>query len=173
MRALMAALLVAAPGVAQAAQAPCLSADEFSAVTVYTLPAMVRGAAQRCDEVLPPRAFLRTSGEQLAQRYAKGRDRQWPQARRAVIKAGDAFDPQAGPLLNTVPEATLKPMVDDLVIAMVDQRLPPSRCQAVDRLLMLLSPLPPTVAAETIALTTGIAARSGEQRLGALRICRA
>lgn len=173
MRALAAALLLALPGTAQAAEPPCLSAQEFSAVTIYTLPAMVRGAAQRCEPVLPPKAFLRTSGEKLAQRYAKGRDRQWPHARQAVIKAGGSFDPQAGPLLGTLPEDTLKPMVDDLVIAVVDQRLPENRCKAVDRMLMLLSPLPAPVAAETIALTTGLAARTGEKRLGQLRICRA
>ena len=53
-------------------------------MSIYTLPAMVRGAAQRCGDFLPPKAYLRTDGEKLAQRYAKGRERQWPLARRAV-----------------------------------------------------------------------------------------
>lgn len=173
MRAVAAALLLALPGLARAAEPPCLTAQEFSAVTIYALPAMVRGAVQRCDAVLPPSAFLRTSGEKLAQRYGQDRDRQWPRARTAVIKAGGSFDPQAGPLLGTLPEDTLRPMIDELVIAVVDQRLPEDRCQAVNRTLMLLSPLPPAIAAGTIARTTGLAARSGERRLGQLRICRA
>ena len=174
MRALAAALLLTMPQLAAAATpSPCLTPQEFSAMSIYTLPAMVRGAAQRCDEVLPPRAFLRTNGEQLAQRYAKGRERQWPLAKRAVIKAGGALDPQAAPLLGGMPDETMQPLLDDMVIAVVDQQLPVERCKSLDRLVMLLSPLPAPLAAETIALTTGLAAKTGEKRVGVFHICRA
>lgn len=142
-------------------------------MSIYTLPAMVRGAAQRCGDFLPPKAYLRTDGEKLAQRYAKGRERQWPLARRAVVKAGGVFDPQAGPMLGSLPDDTMKPLLDDMVIAMVDQQMPPERCKSLDSLVMLLSPLPAPLAAETIVLATGIAARTGEKRVGLIRICRA
>lgn len=175
LRLVLCSAMLALPGLAQAAAPPppCLTAQEFSAMSIYTLPAMVRGAAQRCGDVLPPKAYLRTDGEKLAQRYTKGRDRQWPMARKAVIKAGGTLDPQAGPVLGQLPDETMKPMLDDMVIAMVDQQFPVERCKSLDRLLLLLSPLPAPLAAETIALTTGLAARSGAKRVGALRICRA
>lgn len=173
MRALLPAFLLVVPGLAQAATPACLTADEFSAVSIYALPAMLRGAVQRCDDVLPAGAFLRTDGENLARRYARGREAQWPLAKRAVLKAGGSFDPQAGPVLHNLPDETLKPLVDDMVISVVDQRLPPDRCGSIDRLVMLLSPLPAPLMAQTIALATGVAAHSGEQRLGPMRLCRA
>ena len=173
MRALLATVLLLTPHVAQAAAPPCLTAQEFSAVSIYALPSMVRGAVQRCGEVLPPRAYLRTNGEGLARRYTLGRDRQWPRARQALLKAGGGFDAAAPEVLRQMPDDSLKPLFDDMVIAMVDQQLPQDRCASLDKLVMLLSPLPAPLAAEGIALGTGIAARTDQRRVGPLRICRA
>jgi len=176
MRALLASILIVLPQAAQAATpppAPCLTAEEFSAVSIYALPSMVRGAAQRCNDVLPPRAYLRTNGEQLARRYSQGRERHWPRARQALLKAGSGFDAQAPEMLRAMPDDSLKPLFDDMVIAMVDQQLPQNRCASLDKLVMLLSPLPAPLAAEGIALGTGIAARTDRRRVGPLNICRA
>lgn len=173
MRLTLALLLALTPATAQAAERDCLTPSEVSAVAIYTLPAMLRGAAQRCAPALPGSSFLKTNGASLSQRYARNRDKQWPIAKRAIIKAGSTLNPAAGPSLRQLPEATLKPMVDELVIAAVDQHLDPNRCQTVDRLVMLLSPMPTALAAATIALTTGLIARSGQRRIGQLRTCAA
>lgn len=166
-------LALATPGVARAEQAACLTRTEFVAVSTYTLPSAIRGAVQRCSAVLPANAFLRTDGEKLAQRHAAGRDKAWPAARAGLIKAGAALDPGAPEWLRALPDETARPIVDELVISIVDQQMPIDRCKALDRSVMLLSPLPAAGVAGIIALSTGLAALSGQTRIGRLQLCRA
>ena len=68
---------------------------------------------------------------------------------------------------GTIPVALL----DAFVAGAVSQQLPLQRCGAVDRVVELLSPLPPESTAELIALATGLGAQSGRARLGMIRIC--
>ena len=75
---LMAAVLVAAPGVAQAAEPPCLTAREFTDLSSYALPSIITGTAQRCSAALGPSAFLKRSGGALASRYSAAKPAAWP-----------------------------------------------------------------------------------------------
>lgn len=140
--ALAIALALPAPAMAASAEQPCLTAQEFAAVSTFALPGVIRGAAQRCTPVLPSDAFLRSQSETLAKRYAAGRDRAWPLAKAAFFKLGGGMDPQAIGLLKNMPDESLKPFVEGAVTSMVGQQLPTERCSAVDRLVMLLSPAP-------------------------------
>lgn len=169
----LAAAALPVPAVAQAAEPPCLTAQEFTAVSTFALPGVIRGAAKRCTLVLPGNAFLRSQSENLAQRYSVGRDRSWPQAKAAFFKIGGGMDPQAANLLKAMPDENLKPFVEGAVTTMVGQQLPTDRCSAVDRLVMLLSPLPAESTAEVIGLAAGLGARSGQARLGKFAICKA
>ncbi|MEY4238736.1 MAG: hypothetical protein RL339_1337 [Pseudomonadota bacterium] len=172
----LAALLAAAlpaPAFAAAAEPPCLTAQEFTAVSTFALPGVIRGAAQRCSAVLPSDAFLRSQSENLAKRYTAGRDRAWPEAKAAFLKMGGGFDPQAANLLKGMPDDNLKPFVEGAVTTMVGQQLPTDRCSAVDRLVMLLSPLPAESTAEVIGLAAGLGARSGQARVGKFALCKA
>ena len=162
-----------APALAAAAEPPCLTAQEFTAVSTFALPGVIRGAAQRCTPVLPSDAFLRSQSESLAKRYAVGRDRAWPQAKAAFFKLGGGMDPQAASMLKSMPDENLKPFVEGAVTVMVGQQLPTERCSAVDRLVMLLSPLPAESTAEVIGLAAGLGARTGQARLGKFAICKA
>lgn len=166
-------LALPAPALAQAAQPACLSAQEFTAVSTFALPGLIRGTAERCAAVLPADAFLRNQSEALAKRYATGRDRSWPAAKAAFIKLGSQSDPQAAGLFRAMPDETLKPFVEGAVSTMVGQQLPTDRCSAVDRLVMLLSPLPPESTAEAIGLAAGLGARSGQAKFGKIAICKA
>jgi hypothetical protein len=76
-------------------------------------------------------------------------------------------------MLKAMPDESLKPFVEGAVTTMVGQQLPADRCSAVDRLVMLLSPLPPESAAEVIGLAAGLGARSGQARVGKLTLCKA
>lgn len=171
--ALAAAFALPTPAIAQSAEPPCLTAQEFTAVSTFALPGVIRGAAQRCTPVLPSDAFLRSQSETLAKRYAAGRDRSWPQAKAAFFKIGGGLDPQAASLLKAMPDESLKPFVEGAVTTMVGQQLPTDRCSAVDRLVMLLSPLPPESTAEVIGLAAGLGARSGQARVGKFALCKA
>lgn len=161
------------PAVAAATEPPCLTAQEFTAVSTFALPGVIRGAAQRCSAVLPKTAFLSSQSESLAKRYTAGRDRSWPQAKAAFFKIGGGMDPQAAGLLKAMPDENLKPFVEGAVTTMVGQQLPTDRCSAVDRLVMLLSPLPAESTAEVIGLAAGLGARTGQARVGKFALCRA
>lgn len=172
----LAALIAAAlpaPALAAAAEPACLTAQEFTAVSTFALPGIIRGAAQSCSAVLPKDAFLSSQSEVLAKRYTAGRDRSWPLAKAAFIKLGGGADPMAASMLKAMPDESLKPFVEGAVTTMVGQQLPTDRCSAVDRLVMLLSPLPPESTAEVIGLAAGLGARSGQARVGKLTLCKA
>ena len=64
--------LTALPGVAHAAQPPCLTAAEFTGVASYALPSVISGTALRCSNPLPASSYLRSNSSQLATRYAAG-----------------------------------------------------------------------------------------------------
>lgn len=170
---LIAAAALPAPAMAAAIEPPCLTTQEFTAVSTFALPGVIRGAAQRCTPVLPSDAYLRNQSESLAKRYSIGRDRAWPQAKAAFIRLGGGMDPQAASFLKAMPDENLKPFVEGAVTSMVGQQLPTERCSEVDRLVMLLAPLPPESTAEVIGLAASLGARSGQARFGKLAICKA
>ena len=87
--ALAAALLAAAPGVAQAAEAPCLTPAEFTSLASYTLPSIISGTAQRCGPSLGPGAFLTTGGKDLAGRFTESGE--IPNALRPIFRDRDEF----------------------------------------------------------------------------------
>ncbi len=90
--ALAAAALTALPGIAAAAEPPCLTPAEFTALSSYALPSIITGTTQRCAATLPADAWLRRNGGQLAARYAAAKPAAWPGAKAAFLKlsAGQA-----------------------------------------------------------------------------------
>lgn len=173
---LAALALCAAPVAAQAAgganAAPCLTSAEFTALSSYALPSIITGVSDRCAATLPADAWLRRNGGELAARYAEARPAAWPGAKAAFLKLGGGLgNAEATNLLKALPDSSLRPMVDTVISGMVGQRLPTDRCTAVDRLVRLLSPLPPESTAELIALAAGLGAKTGQAKVGTLAIC--
>lgn len=168
-----AALLAVLPTIVQAAEPVCLTPAEFTALSTYALPSVIRGTADRCAPVLPAGAFLRSDGEKLAARYAARRDSAWPGAKQAFLKVGMAKSPEAAQIFGKMSDDTLKPMVDELVVGVISQQLPEDRCKPVDRALRLLSPLPAENTAELIGVIAGLGARSGKARIGQFALCEA
>ncbi len=169
----LAATLIALPGIAQAAEVPCLTSTEFASLSSYALPSVIRGTAQTCAAVLPGDAFLRKGSDQLANRYDASKIAAWPGAKAAFLKIGVSTNPQAADLFKIMPDETLQPMLDSLIQGMVGQQLPTDRCTAVDRLVLLLSPLPAASTAELIGLAAGLGAKGGKARIGQFSICTA
>lgn len=169
--ALLAALAISAQP-ALAAEPPCLTPGEFTALSTYALPSMITGTAQRCAASLPADAFLKRSGPALAQRYARIRPSAWANARPAVLKLAGSTGGQTADLFKSMPDANLQQMADAFIEGLVTQRVPADRCGTIDRLVRLLSPLPPENTAELIGLTVGLSSRAGGGgRFGALKIC--
>jgi hypothetical protein len=166
-----AAALLTLPGVAQAAEPPCLTSGEFTALSTYALPSVIRGTTQRCAPALPSDSFLRQDGEKLAARYAASKDQAWPAAKAAFLKLGTAKDARASEIFKSMSDDALRPLVDGLVTGVVVQQLPVNRCSTVDRLFMLLSPLPAENTAGLIGLAAGLGARGGKARVGDFSLC--
>lgn len=164
--------ITATPVAAAAAEPPCLTPAEFTALSSYALPSIITGTAQRCAASLPPGAWLNQNGDRLASRYALGRTEVWPAAKAAFVKlSSSAGGSDAASFIQALPDATQQQMLDALISGMVVQQLPPSRCGVVDQMVRVLSPLPPGNTAELIALAVGIGAKSGRAKIGMLSIC--
>lgn len=175
------AALAIAPGLARAAEPPCLQPAEFAALAGFALPSAINGASQRCTASLPADAFLRTGAGAMATRYAGARSAAWPGAKAAFLKLGSAAEGDAAKLIGLLPDEALQQIVDAAIQAKVADTLPLERCATTDRLLLLLSPLPPENTAELIALAVSLGAgaegakgpatvaRAG--RLGKITVC--
>lgn len=167
------AALALCPTLAQAAEPPCLAPAEFTAVSTYALPSLIRGAVSRCGPALPADAFLRTGGEALARKYDLGKAASWPRAKTAFLKVGTVVNPQVSGLFGAMPDATLRPLADGSMVSLVGQKLPTERCASLSRAVELVAPLPPANAAELIGLAAGLWARDGRARLGQFTLCKA
>lgn len=171
--AIAAALLAAAPGMAQAAESPCLTPAEFTSLATYALPSVITGTTQRCSTALGPDAFLRRNGDRLAASYSAGKASAWPGAKAAFLKISTSSNADANSLIRGMPDTSLQQMLDAAMAGMVGQKLPVERCPIVDSLVRLLAPLPPQNTAELIALAVGLGSKAGERKMGAINLCKA
>lgn len=169
-------LLLAAPQLASAAEPVCLTPREFTALSTYALPSVIGGTTRTCSANLPATAFLPQHGNELAQRYAVGKAKAWPDAKAAFLKMSGATNPEAAQLFGTMPDDSLQPIADAALTGIVAAKLKPETCPTVDRVLALLSPLPAENAAELIALATGLTAKADAggngPRFGKFAICK-
>lgn len=168
---LAAAAAAMIPAVAEAAEPPCLTPSEFTSLATYALPSAITGASQRCAASLPRTAFIERDAVQLAQSYSAAKAAAWPGAKAAFLKVGSTINPQAQDVFRTLPDNALQPLVDGVIVGVVSEKLPLDRCAAVDRLVTLLSPLPPQSTAELIGLAVGLGSKPGPHKLGKFAIC--
>jgi hypothetical protein len=172
-----AAALAAAPGIARAAEPPCLTRAEFSALASYALPSAIGGASARCAPALGPTAYLPTRGGELSARYGSRKNANWPAAKSAFLKLSAETNSRANSLIRQLPDDSLREMLDLMVEGLVSQEIPPEKCGTIDELVRLLAPLPPENAAALIApliILIGDSRNSGPGvagKLGELAIC--
>lgn len=170
------AMVLAVPGVAQAAEPPCLTTGEFASLAGYALPSVITGTTQRCSASLGPDAFLPRSGGQLAERYAERKADNWPAARSAFLKLSGG-NGDASKLLRDLPDASLQGMLDSVLQGMVSQQIPVERCGTIDKVVRLLAPLPPANMAELVSVMVGLGAKSDAEgkprKIGKLALCQA
>jgi hypothetical protein len=165
------ALAVTTPSLARAAEPPCLSPGEFTALAEYALPSIISGATLRCSSALAPDAYLRRSGSQLVERFATRKPAAWPGAKAAFLKLSTSGGPDVDRMIRTLPDPSLQQMLGSLMEGLVSQQVPLERCTAIDRLIGLLSPLPAQSTAEVIALAVGLGSKAGRTKLGVISVC--
>jgi hypothetical protein len=169
-KATIATLLALAPGVVQAAEPVCLSPREFSSLAAYAMPSMITGTGKRCATRLGPDAYLRTNGSALAAKYAARKAANWPGAKSAFLKVG-AKDPTANQLFASLPDESLRQIVDPLLEGMVAQQIPLEKCATIDSVVRLLAPLPAENTAELIALAAGLVGDETDAKFGQFKLC--
>jgi len=159
------------PGIARAAEPPCLTSGEFASLAGYALPSVINGTIQRCSASLPGDAFLKRGGRDLAARYGESKAASWQGAKAAFLKLSENSSDDAANLIRSLPDQTLQAMLDGVIVGMIGQKLPVERCGMVDRIVGLLAPLPSENTAELVALAAGLGARSGKAKVGSFSIC--
>ncbi|WP_343612280.1 hypothetical protein [Novosphingobium sp.] len=169
--ALSAALLVLVPGLARAAEPPCITPHEFNALSTYALPNALSATAQRCSASLPPDAFLKTGGPAMIARYAAGKPEAWPGARNVFLKLSSGQQGPVGDMLRAMPDPQLQQMADAFIQGLVVEKIPAERCSSLDNMLRLLSPLPAQSTADIIGLAIGLGSQTGQARIGKIQIC--
>lgn len=177
---LAASIAVSAPGIASAAQPVCLSKTEARSLLTYALPQVISGTSKRCQAALPANSFLRQHGSALAARYGAQKARYWPAAKAAFLKVSSAKDQQVSQFARSLPDESLRPLVDITVEGMISQNIKLESCDNIDLAIDLLSPLPPENTAGLIALFVEIGADAGQNaarssnspaNLGGFSIC--
>lgn len=167
-----AALLATAPGIASAAETPCLTAGEFSSLAGYSLPSVITGTTQRCATTLGPKAFLNRGGKSLAARYAARKGQDWPKAKAAFLKlSSNKGAEDVSKVFRTMPDPSLQQVLDAMMEGMVAQQIPLERCNTIDDVIRLLSPLPPENTAELIALAVGLGSKAKTGKVGSISLC--
>ncbi len=169
--ALASALLAVVPGIAQAQGPACLNAKEFSSLAAYALPSAITGATKRCTSTLSAGSFLKADGQALADRYASRKTANWPDAKVAFFKISGE-KPETAQLLRSLPDDSLREMIDVILEGMVSQEIPLNKCGTIDNYVRLLAPLPPENMAELIALTVALSAGPEGPKFGKLNICK-
>jgi hypothetical protein len=166
------AALLVAPGVASAAEPPCLTPAEFTSLASYALPSIISGTSQRCSASLGPNAWLPRNSDKLASNYARNKPSAWPGAKAAFLKLSSNSSDQANRLFRDMPDASLQQILDAMMEGMVSQSIPLERCGTIDGVIRLLAPLPPENTAELIALAVGLGSKTKEPKVGKLNICK-
>ncbi len=131
---LICAALVLAPN--QAIAQSCLNQQEAEALVTFALPTAVRAVTSKCTPVLPATTALVQSGPVIAARYQVDADKAWPMARLA-------FDKMAGlEVAKALGDSVARGLIDGAIGTGLVEKLKPSDCAKVDRIVDILQPLP-------------------------------
>lgn len=142
------ALLAAIASPAQA-QRNCVTPAEAEALTLVALPEVILEAGRVCGPSLPATSLLRRPTGAFIAKFQAEADRAWPAARTAIAKV---VDPSAAPLLES---GYARPLLTSLIVPQLLGRVEARDCSTIDRLVRLLSPLPPRNVAGVVVTTLG------------------
>jgi len=132
-----------------AAQRGCVTPAETESLALVALPEVMREAGRVCAARLPAASLLRRPDGPFMAKFQAEADRAWPAARGAIARI---TDPSAAMLLQS---DYARPLLTALVVPQIMGRVEPGDCATIDRLVTLLSPLPPRNVAGVVATTLG------------------
>jgi len=132
---------------AQAAQAQeaCIEPADLDDAVRYSMPLLFDATMDSCADQYASDGFMMTEGAQFADGFRALQSDAWPGTLRLleVFAAGDDGDEMMGAMLASMPEETLRPFVDTLVLQLVGEEIKPESCGKIESAVELLAPLPP------------------------------
>ena len=111
-------------------------------MVAYVLPSAMTTLIERCRPGLPAGASLLGRGGQLVAEFEAGRAAAFPLARRAFAKFSDVGDKHTTAIMLTMPEETLRPLVDDTLSTKLVGSIAVKDCADINRIFATLEPLP-------------------------------
>lgn len=142
---------------------PCLSRGEAGALFQVMLPAAVEAAAEKCGDTLPPDAFLRTAGAELAERLRSELQLSPGLLMSAFANFGNEEPPPG------LSEQTLQMLSNDIAKGVVMVELKQKDCAAANDLIEAVAPLP---SANFAKLMVGLVALAPTEATEDFRICK-
>jgi len=131
------------PSAAQAATATqCMTKPELRGMVAYMMPSVVDSIIEKCKATLPADSFVATRAPELSRELAKGQPAAWPMAKRAFMKFGGDDDKGAAAMLEAMPEAAMRPLVENVLTQEFSGMIKTKDCKDVDAVLGTLVPLP-------------------------------
>lgn len=154
------ALALALPAMATAQTATqCLTPKEAQALITFALPDIITSVSSKCTPSLGTDGYLTRSGADLATRYRTAAAPNWPMAKQAIRKfVGTDTD-----LFQSLPDDALKGFFGAGVSTAIVKDIKPEQCSDIDRVMKVLSPLPPENMSQLVGIVLEMSARPPAQ----------
>jgi len=157
--AMTAAAMTLQPAIA-AAQQPCITEDEVSAMAIYSVPSLVQGVRLRCGSDLSSSGFLARRGDAMVARYSALQNGVWPRAKAGLLKvfSNRASEGREGlDMVARLPDQAVRPLIDALIVQEVSPKIAVKDCWKIERLIEVASPVDPEVAGTLLGVAVGLA----------------
>ena len=135
--------------VAQAQEA-CVAPADLDDTITYAMPLAYDAALNACEGRFAPDGFMATGGAEFVDGFRDRQDAAWPGTFRLlkVFMSTPPSDGSAGTeemvaLLSSLPEDSIRPFVDAIIVQQIIPEIKPDSCADIERGLELVSPLPP------------------------------
>ncbi len=156
------AMALPAAATAQSAK-QCLTPKEAHGLISFALPDIITSISSKCAPSLGPDGFLTRSGKDLSDRYRAAAAPSWPSAKLALRK----FVGPEAEFLDSMPDEALKGFFGAGVSTSIVKDVKPEQCGDIDRVLKLLSPLPPENMSQLVGILLEMGARPKAQAAAA------
>lgn len=145
--------------VAANAQQTCLTEDEVSAIAIYSVPSLVQAVRLRCGAELSASGYLARRSDTLVARYSALQTKVWPTAKSGLLKvlAGKAAQARQNlSILANLPDNTVRPLVDSLIVQELSPKIAIKNCSRIERAIQVSAPIDPEVAGTLLGVVAGI-----------------
>ena len=142
---------------------PCMTPAELRGMVAYVMPSVLAMVIDRCKPALPAGASLLTHGAQLVSTFESGRTANFALARQAFAKFSETGDKNTTAIMLTMPEETLRPMVEQTIAKEMTGSIKIKDCPNIDRVFATLEPLPASNFIDLVTQGMTIAAGDDKQ----------